>query len=80
MARRIIGRNDVIFLAGLRRANSVARPRKPISDRMRETMISEFSDDVRLLARLTGRDLSAWLKSPPDSNQEPEATQTDPGQ
>jgi hypothetical protein len=78
MARRIVGRDDLSFLDGLRRANSVVRPREPISDRMRKTMISEFSDDVDLLARLTGRDLSAWLASPPDPNSETEATPTDP--
>jgi len=77
--RKWIGRDDLVFLASLRAANSTPQARKPISPEMRAAMISEFSSDVQLLARITGRDLSSWLTSEADS-EGARATQTDPGQ
>jgi hypothetical protein len=50
------------FLAWVRRRNVRYRERKPLALPMRESLASEFSADVLILARLLGRDLQHWLQ------------------
>ncbi len=46
----------------IRTKNKKNQNRKPLSHDMRCTLIDYFSDDIALLARLTNRDLSHWLR------------------
>lgn len=42
--------------------NQVARPRPKMDAALRRQLIAEYADDIRLLARLTGRDLDHWME------------------
>jgi hypothetical protein len=41
--------------------NKVEYKREPLNGEFRKQLQAEFSDDIKLLAELTGRDLSHWL-------------------
>ena len=69
-ARRFLGRDDLVFLGPLRRANASVRERTPLSIQMRQQLVDEFAGDVVRLARLTGRNLDHWL-APPAEKDEP---------
>ena len=60
-SRRLLGRNDVVFLGPLRRANASVRERAALSPKVLRMLREEFESDIRRLADLTGRDLSCWL-------------------
>jgi hypothetical protein len=45
----------------LRKWNVVTAPRQPLDPAFRQELIDTFADDVRLLSRLIGRDLTPWL-------------------
>lgn len=45
----------------LMRLNSRAPQRKPMTEEFRQELVEFFSDDVKKLSRLIGRDLSGWL-------------------
>jgi hypothetical protein len=67
-ARRLLGRDDLVFLGPLRRANASVRERTPLSIQMRQQLVDEFAGDVERLAGLTGRDLRHWLEHPAEKN------------
>lgn len=48
-------------LVWLEKNTSKHRKRPPLSPQMRQTLIQYFTDDIKLLAQLTGRDLSHWI-------------------
>lgn len=48
------------LMAALRRLNSSAAPRPPLSPAMTRTLRDHFADDVALLSKLLGRDLCHW--------------------
>jgi hypothetical protein len=54
------GLNTGVFEA-IDRLNRRVRPRGNIREPMREELIAHFTPDVRLLERVTGRDLRHWL-------------------
>ena len=42
--------------------NKVEYKRKPLDPKLRQELINEFHDDIEMLSKLTGRDLSHWLQ------------------
>lgn len=48
------------ILEGVRKLNRKVEPRPPLAPHMQRTLTQYFYDDVRLLERLIGRDLTHW--------------------
>jgi len=61
--RRTTGLDPMQMVRKLRKWNSAAKPKKKIGDEFRKELIEYFAEDVKLLAKLTNRDLSHWLKT-----------------
>jgi len=59
---RVIDPKHVHAVLGrLRRLNRRDQPPTPLSPAARQEMVAAFEEDVALLSRLLGRDLSGWL-------------------
>lgn len=59
--RQKTGLDPMRVVRAVRQWNTVKQSKAPMTDAFRQELIEYFHDDVRLLERLTGRDLSHWL-------------------
>lgn len=59
-AERLLRTDRLRLIDTVRRLNTNAGRRKPLSPAFRRELITEFSDDIDRLARLLGRDLDSW--------------------
>lgn len=62
IAKRIFGFNRLGLLPSLRRKLMVETARPPQSEKLRASMLAEFSADIDLLGALIQRDLSHWKR------------------
>lgn len=70
IARRVLRRPGLSFLAPLRVLNRIERPLPPLRAGFHRDLESELAPEVRRVASLTGRDLSHWLSPhPPDESE-----------
>jgi hypothetical protein len=59
--RQKTGLDPMRAVRAVRQWNTVKQPKAQLTDEFRRELIDYFRDDVRLLERLTNRDLSHWL-------------------
>lgn len=61
--RKILGVESLGFSDLMLKLNNTTRERQPVSDDLHQILVDHFKDDIDLLSRLLGRDLSHWYKS-----------------
>jgi hypothetical protein len=59
--RKTTGLDPMRVVRAVRHWNTVKQPKAIMSDKFRRELVEYFHDDIRLLERLTQRDLSHWL-------------------
>ena len=62
--RKSTGMDPMRVVRAIRQWNTARQPKALLSDGFRRELAEYFQDDVRLLERLTERDLSHWLADP----------------
>ena len=59
---KLLGLKDMPFRRRLRRWNQPRLKREPLPPEFKQILVDTFTDDVNLLAKLSGRNLDHWLQ------------------
>jgi len=62
-AKKVLGIEELGWSGRLQQANTRTARRKPLTLELRSELASYFAEDMRLISRLTGRDVAGWLPS-----------------